>query len=87
MSDGKVFVRECPACGKLHQTADQTGKSKCDTCCIPVVLRSTPPAPVTPPVVEKPKAKRDVAVVSTFNGPVGSVQTGDDNNATVKQEE
>lgn len=32
MGDGKVFVRECPSCHKLCQTADQTGKSPCDEC-------------------------------------------------------
>ncbi len=45
MSNGKIFVRKCPGCSKLHQTADQTGKTKCDTCLLPPVLVPTEPTP------------------------------------------
>lgn len=29
---GKPFVRACPNCTKLHQTADQSGNSLCPEC-------------------------------------------------------
>lgn len=32
MSDGKIFVRECPTCGRWHQTADQARLVACDDC-------------------------------------------------------
>lgn len=32
MSEGKVFVRVCRGCSKRHQTADQSGKTRCDAC-------------------------------------------------------
>lgn len=31
-ASGKIFARTCPGCGTMHQTADQSGKTPCDSC-------------------------------------------------------
>jgi hypothetical protein len=55
MGDGKIFVRTCPECSQLHNTADQSGKSTCDACASGKTSgkkKPPPEPPVTTPAVD-----------------------------------